>query len=529
MRRSLLPAVPVAAACLLASGCAGSGKAGEGAQQSHFAANGTFALSGPDLGAFDPYRNPLVVDYYLAYDPLVNQQKDGTYVSGLAEKWSADAQTATFTIKEGVTCSDGTPLTAGAVADAINYVSDPKNKSPRYGFSVPALPMKATGDDTARTVTVEMKQKSFGFLLNTVGQMPIMCPKGLHDPNLLKTGSAGTGPFVLTKVEPGQSYTFTVRKGYTWGPGGASTSAPGTPSTLVIKVIGNNSTIANLLLTGGLNFSPVEGPDRQRLDRAGLRHVDRLGAGAWLWFNHIGERPTADKRVRQALVAALDRAEVVKVTAQGSGGGPSTGLITRQGRPCTNDNVAGQFPDYDPAAAGSLLDGAGWVKGSDGIRRKNGKPLTLDVHRADGDLDGPTVELMAAKWKAIGIQPKITIDNAGALTQVMFKTSNYDVYMNPFGYRLPSEAIPYSSGPIPPKGSNLSGIHNPEYESNIAKASSMVAPQACQYWDRAEQALFHEFDLAPIANRTYPYYMKNAEAQINGYAMPVPTSLRVLK
>lgn len=206
-----------------------------------------------------------------------------------------------------------------------------------------------------------MKQKPFGFVLNTVGQLPIVCPKGLTDPNVFKNGSAGTGPFVLTAVVPGQSLTFTVRKGNTWGPGGASTSAPGTPAKVVLKVVSDQTTAANLLLSGGANLAEISGPDGQRLERAGLRKVQRLGSGAWLWFNHLGGRPTAGKQVRQALVQALDLGQVVKVSTGGSGG-PSTGLVTRQPRPCTADTVSGQFPKYDLAAAGALLDTAGWRK-----------------------------------------------------------------------------------------------------------------------------------------------------------------------
>ncbi len=525
MRKSL----PLTAALLLAAGCSGSPhRSGDGGTP-RYAVNGTFTmLTSFDPGVFDPYRNQLVLNYYLAYDSLVNLQPNGSFVSGLAEKWTADARSATFTLRPDVTCSDGTPLTAGRVAAAITYVSDPKNKSPRYGFSVPATPLTATGDDPSRTVKVVMKGKPFGFLLNTVGQLPIVCPRGLKDPDVLKNGSDGTGPFVLTGVVPGQSFTFTVRKGYAWGPGGASTGAPGTPAKLVLKVIANQSTAANLLLSGGANFAEINGPDRQRLEGAGLRKLQRLGSGTWLWFNHLNGRPTADKKVRQALVHALDLDQIIKISTGGSGGA-STGLVTRQPRPCTGDTVSGQLPGYDVAAAGALLDGAGWSKGPGGVRRKNGRPLTLDVHYVPSELDKPTAELLAEKWKALGVRVKLTGDTATQLSQVMFQTGNYDVYLNGFGYNLPSQAVPYNSGPVPPEGTNLSGIHNKAYDASAAKAATMVAPAACQYWDQAEKALYSDVDLAPISNRYYVNYLKNAQAGLSGYAIPIPTSIRMLQ
>src|SRR5689334_13341995 len=122
MRKSR-PLVPLAAAFLITSGCTGShGRNGVPGQTVRYAKNATFTmLVNSDPGIFDPYRNQLVLNYYLAYDPLVNLQPNGSFASGLAEKWTADARSATFTLRPGVTCSDGTPLTASRVAAAISY------------------------------------------------------------------------------------------------------------------------------------------------------------------------------------------------------------------------------------------------------------------------------------------------------------------------------------------------------------------------------------------------------------------------
>lgn len=52
---------------------------------------------------------------------------------------------------------------------------------------------------------------------------------------------------------------------------------------------------------------------------------------------------------------------------------------------------------------------------------------------------------------------------------------------------------------------------------------------ACAYWDQAEKALYSDVDLAPISNRFYFSYLKNAQAGISGYSIPTPTSIRVLR
>ncbi len=528
MHRPLF-AAPAMALLLAAAGCGGSSdRSAPGSGAERYASNGTFTMAiVDDWGALDPYRTGYTLK--MAYDSLVSLQPDGKFVSGLAQQWTVDPNTATFTLRSGVTCSDGTPLTAGQVAADLTYLGNPKNASPLYGLFVPTVPFSATADDAARTVKIKMKSP-YGFLLNTIGQVPIMCGRGLKDPKLLKTTSDGTGPFVLTKVVPGQSYTFTVRKDYTWGPNGATTKAPGTPAKFVVRIVTNETTTANLLTSGEMNFAAIHGEDWRRLAAQGLRKVNRGVSGAWLWLNQIGGRPTADPRVRKALVQALDLGEVIKVNTQGNGG-PATGLVESKPKPCPGDTVAGLLPPHDVAAAEGLLDQAGWTKGSDGIRRKDGRTLALAVHYWPqvSPLNKPTVELLQRRWQPLGIQVKLMADNLAGFNNVMYKTSDYDVYMMGFGLSMPTQAVPFLSGAIPPKGQNVSGVHNKNYDALIAKALTLTPPAACAYWNQAEQAIWRNLDLVPIAGKQELWFLKNAEAQISGWNIPIPTSIRVFR
>ncbi|TDC53277.1 ABC transporter substrate-binding protein [Jiangella ureilytica] len=533
MRTSHTLLMLLAAALAGSAGCgASSGPTGDtrGAGETpDYATDGTFTYAvNADPGGFDPYHSQLIFGLaYLAYDSLVNLRPDGEFVSGLAEEWTADADGATFTLRDDVTCSDGAPLTAGDVAAAISYVADPANQSPHYGTMVPTVPLTATGDDAARTVTVTF-QEPFGFPLHTIGNLPIVCAGRLADPDSLKTGSNGTGPFTLTEVVPGQTYTFTRRDDYAWGPDGASTSAPGTPARVVLRIGLNETTMANLLLSGEVNFALISGPDGQRLDAQGLTRLDTPGSGAWLWFNQRDGRATDDLRVRRALVHTLDLEEVIKVNGSGRGT-TSTGLVTIEPQVCPGDTVSGQLPEYDVAAAEELLDDAGWVAGADGVREKDGRTLTLNLHYfGPGSVyNEPTAELIAAQWQAIGVQVELTGDDGTGLNRVMFETGDFDVYMQGFGYSLPSQAISYNTGPVPPDGTNLAGIHNEEYEELVVQAQALTPPEACTYWDRAEQALWRNLDIAPIANRPNTWFLQHADAEIAGFNFPIPTSIRV--
>ncbi len=532
MNRLYGPLASLLMISLITSGCGGSAKQSGGQNSSaKYATTGTFTMSiDDDWGGFDPYQNRLFGYTYLAYDPLVFLKPDGRLVPGLAEKWSADASSATFTIRPNITCSDGSPLTASDVAAAITYVADAKSQSIARGWTVPDVPLKATADDGSRTVKVVV-DKPFGMLLNMIGQFPIVCAKGMRDRASLKTSSAGTGPFVLKQVVPGQSYTFEVRKGYTWGPDGAGTSAPGTPAKVVLRVVANVTTRANLLLTGQLNMGSVVGTDRQRLEARGLKRVNMPISGNWLWINQRSYRPTADKRVRQALVQALDLAEVTKVSTGGYGSA-ATGMVSMKPNPCPGDNISGQLPGHDPANAASLLDQADWIKGSDGLRRKNGKKLTIDVHyvASVSEYNKTMAELLNARWGALGITVKLVSDTFLSATKSVFDVANFDIYTTGFGFNDASQAMKYVDGPPPPQGSNLTGIKNKDYETLANKALTMTLPAACTYWNQAEQALYRDLNLVPISDRPVTFYLNKAEAQNTGQYVPViPTSLRVFK
>ena len=92
------------------------------------------------------------------------------------------------------------------------------------------------------------------FLLQSTGAgLFIVCAQGLADRTILATGTDGTGPFVLEEAVPNDHYTFRARDDYTWGPDGATTDAPGFPSEAVLRVVENESTAANLLLSGEVN------------------------------------------------------------------------------------------------------------------------------------------------------------------------------------------------------------------------------------------------------------------------------------
>lgn len=522
----------IGAAALALAACSGSGKSGSAASSSAGGklVNGktfTMAISS-DPGNLDPLMTVLSVtrgiDAFL-YSGLINLEADGTPQSGLAEKWSATTTKATFTLRPGITCSDGAPLTASDVAGNINFVGDVKNKSPLVGIQV--MPgTKATADNSTRTVTVTSGAPD-AFLLRNIGTLQIVCGKGLTNPSQLAKGQDGTGMFTMTQIAPGDHYTLTRRTDFTWGPGNWNPKQDGLPDKAEFKVIQNETTSANLMLSGGLNAVQILGPDQQRLEAQHLFHADVLAPLGIFFFNEAAGRPGQDESVRRALIQALDLSQLGKVLTNGTGT-PAQGMVTLKPTACSGDPVGNNLPTHDVSAAKSALDAAGWTTGSGGVREKNGKKLSLTV--IYGTQLGPTMaaaaELVQQVWKSIGVDVTLKGVDSPGLNQVLFGTGAWDVSMAPVGVNLPSQLVPFLSGPVPPKGTNFGHIDNAQYQQLTQKAATMAGASGCTDWNNAETALYKAVDAVPYIDSVAPTFGKGATFTVTDAL--IPTSIRML-
>jgi peptide/nickel transport system substrate-binding protein len=529
MKRAYRLVAVLCVAALLLAACGGSESSGAtGAKR--FANGGTFTMAvSSDPGNLNPLMTVLsltrTIDEFL-YDRLVYQKTGGTFVSGLASKWQATPTSATFTLAKGITCADGSPLKASDVAANFSFIADPKNQSPLLGvFVSPGL--KATADDAAGTVTLTVPQPD-PFLLNNTSLVFVVCGKGLKDPDGLKRGEHGSGPFKLTQAVAGDRYTFAKRPEYAWGPGGAATKAQGVPDKAVIRIVSSETTAANLLLSGEINATQVIGPDRQRLESQKLfTWAPRYGLGE-MFFNQAAGHPTQDERVRRALTMGLDLTELGRVMTNGTGL-PAQSMVTAEPRACSNDSVKGNLPAHDAAQAGALLDQAGWVKGGDGIRAKDGQRLKLTVtYEADlGEAVASGMELLGQQWHQLGVDVSLKAITATQINEILFSTGAWDAGLVQITVQVPSQLVPFLSGATPPKGTNFAHIDNPEYGRLISEAQRLTGAESCAQWGAAESALFKRADVVRFIDSTLPTFAKGAEFD-TGLGGLVPATIRMI-
>ena len=488
------------ATALVLTSCAGGGAAGAGKDAA--LANGkTFTSAiATDPGNLDPFVTAMSIarsiDRFL-YSRLIEVKDDGTVTSGLAEKWTADTTTATFTLRDKLTCEDGTPLTASDVAANIAHLTDPATGSPLVGLQVqPGT--TAVGDDATRTVTVTSGRPD-AFLLDNVGSIAIVCGSVLNDPKALAAGKGATGMFTMTEITPNSQYTLTRRKDFAWGPGTWDPTQKGLPDKVVFRVIPNETTAANLVLSGEVNAAEVAGPDRKRLQDAKLFHTQIIAPVGQLSFNQAAGRPTKDPAVRKALAQAVDLAQVRQVLAEST---EPTGLVTVAPNPCRADTVKGNVPGFDAKAADAALDAAGWKRGSDGMRVKDGKPLALKMIFPTllGDTGTAGVELLQSMWKKAGVNVTTTPVDGPALSETLFSSGDWDISGAAITVSLPSMLVPFYSGPTPPNGTNFASVDDPAYTAAVAAASAKPGTEGCSDWAAAEKALLTTTTVVPYAD-----------------------------
>lgn len=484
------------------------------AQAATAAVKGTVTIAiGSDPGSLDPQLGLLSTTRDVnnfAYDTLLHITGPGQVRSGLAQSWKVLSTTKVrFTLVRGATCSDGSAMSASVVKRNLDFVSDPKNKSPLLGVFVPPS-MTVTANNRTRTVIATSKTPN-PFPLQGLGLVQMVCTRGMNNRSLLVHRAIGSGPYRLTQAVSGDHYTFQVRKGYHWGSGGGTTAA--LPSKVVFKIVSNETTTANLLLSHGVNIGTIIGDDRARLNRAKLYKVVLAATPNEFWFNQNRGRVAANAGIRRGLVQSLRLAQIGSVITSGRGA-PIRTLTSQAFTPCSGNSVKGSIPPYNPSAASAAL---------------SSHPAIRVIYPSDfGASITAAMELLQAQLSATGARVNLVGGTETDLTTALFGTGNWDLAFVPITLLNPSQLVGLVSGPAPPNGANFGNIDNGTYKSLSTSAQGKFGAAACRDWIRAEASLMRNADVAPTNVLTSATYGSRARFKLDAAGI-IPTSVRITK
>jgi peptide/nickel transport system substrate-binding protein len=316
----------------------------------------------------------------------------------------------------------------------------------------------------------------------------------------------------MTSAVPGSSYTLTLRKGYTWGPGGATSATQGLPATVDLKVVTNMTTAANELLAGEATIGQVVGSDTQRLTSLYSQSV--YAPMGELWFNEKPGSPTASVAVRRALTEAVQLSQLGQVLSSGTGK-PATGAIAPALSPCKGNTIGSSLPAYDLSAAKAAL---------------GGQKLTLALYYPTSLGAGATAAatLLQQTWSQLGVTVTLHgITDAEISSEIVAGTADWNVGIIPVGLTSPTQLTEFVSGATPPKGADFAYINNATYTADVTKASETAGQAGCPSWNAAETALYKNVDLVPFVNSAITSYAKGATFQLSQGDIQ-PSSIRML-
>ena len=353
----------------------------------------TYAIEGANLssGKMDIHSSQLDVTALVmrnAFDSLIAQGADGTFVPWLAKSWeiSEDGLHYTFQLRDDVKFQDGEPFNAAAVKANFDHVVAPKTASAQAASAIGYAETDGHYLDTEVvdkfTVRVNFRQPYAPFL-----QAVSTAQLGFYAPNVLKEKvdqlgaggpgiSVGTGPYILTEYTPDQKLVFTANPDYNWPPANAKHAGPSSIRTLVIRILPESSVRTGALTSGEAQVASDITPSSvsQIGDNFTIKTVELPGLPYSLYLNEK-HGVFADQKVREAFELGFDVDSAVKSIFFGQYArawsilGPTT--------PNSYDaSLEGSWP-FDQAKANALLDAAGWTaRDADGYREKDGKRLS---------------------------------------------------------------------------------------------------------------------------------------------------------
>ncbi|NTG48011.1 ABC transporter substrate-binding protein [Agrobacterium rhizogenes] len=314
-------------------------------------------------------------------DKLLYVDADGKVSPWIAERWEQNDNATEFTLhlKSGVTFSDGTPLDASAVVANLDiwYAGRKTEGINPIGLFPKTYDHAETID--ASTVKVFFKKPTLGFIptLGYHGSI-LISPKTIAQPapqqaDLSKT--SGSGPYVVDSWKEGDFVKLVKRKDYNWGPPAVGHTGPAYLDTITYKLVSEPSLRVAAVQSGqadvAYNASPqeLESLKSEGFTIATPRYLGFVNG----WAINTKLAPYDDVKVRQALQAGINRQEIIDTVYT-----PDWKLATS----FIQSNVPGATDQssllaYNPDKAEKLLDEAGWTKGANGIRTKNGEPLLL--------------------------------------------------------------------------------------------------------------------------------------------------------
>ncbi|HVE81032.1 MAG TPA: peptide ABC transporter substrate-binding protein [Candidatus Dormibacteraeota bacterium] len=357
----------------------------------------------------------------LIFSGLTKYNAQGEIEGDLATHWevSADGKTYVFHLRKDVRWHDDVPFTAQDVVFTLIAIQNPDSRSPLAG-TWQGVKVEARDD---RTVVYTLPKPFTPFIHTTgIGVLPRHLLEGV-DPSAMRVAEfnqrpIGTGPFKIDRFEPAENKA--ALKAYKKYHNGAP---------LLDEVV--------------LHFYPTIAEALQAYERRVVKGVGRVQAGQIKQaerlsnlklqelsvpdevgvFFKTGGPLTGHKSVRMAIALATNRESIISQILGGYALPLSGPLLP--GRQGINEVQ----PKADIKKAIATLEGDGWQRDADGIRKKGEQKLRLKLVTQKDSQYVAVAEALKLQWQKIGVETEVILLDNTTLQQSYIRPRQYDVLL----------------------------------------------------------------------------------------------------
>ena len=424
MRRLKAFGVLIAAGALAAA-CSSGSSSSSSSSSSASGPSGVLTIDNESGGTWTCDFNPFNlsdISFSLGpvYEPLmfVNTLQSGKITPWLATSWAwgNGNKTLTFTIRNGVKFTNGDPLTAADVVYTFNLLKKHKTLDINAVWSVLSSVTQKGSDQVVMTFKTAAVTY-FYYIADQIGIVDqkvwskVSNPVTYPDKNPVGTGAFTAGSSTCTP----QNIKYTANPHY-WQPGLPKVATVNYPSFLT------NDTANTYLANGQAQWGSQFIPSIQSfyLSKSPDYHYWFPPVANVCMFINLTNPLLKNVAVRQAMAYAIDRQKASTIGEYGyEPPSNQTGIVTPTFCSWLDTSQASAYGNnyaYNPAKAISILQKAGFKKGSNGIfRSPSGQQLSFTIVNNGGFSDWvAAVQTIQASLKAVGIQ--VTPENLAATT-----------------------------------------------------------------------------------------------------------------
>ena len=422
----------VTAAALLAAGAAACGSSSStGTSGSKSSASGTLTMESSPESTITQAFNPFIATQAiwgmgadgLIYEPLLQFDiaAPPKYYPWLATsyQWSNGGKTVTFTIRQGVKFSNGTPMTPADVAFTYNLVKNNK------AINLAGLAISSVST-SGNTVTLTFPAAQYTNLQSIAG-VPIL-PQSIwskvgNPATYADANPVGTGPYKLKTFTP-QGFTLTKNTGY-WQ---ASLAKVG---NVYFPVYTSNTGALSALFNDQIDWTGNFIPGLQKdfvAKSPAYHHYWEAPGSSNAFIPNLNKWPTNQLAVRKAISLAVNRSVLASEGEAGlenpvlNASGITLPTYSAWSAPVASDTVSATG---NAAAAQNVLKAAGYTKGSNGFYQKGGKTVSVTLISPSAYTDYAEVGSIAAQeLKNAGIDANFQGISVNAWNQDM-ATGNF--------------------------------------------------------------------------------------------------------